>query len=317
MSTSAIAVEIGGTKLQACLGDTAGQIFETRRGSVPEGANAERILSWFEESVPELLALATSRGAAPATLGVGFGGPVDAQAGLTLVSHQVAGWDGFPLQRWFEERFGLRTRLANDANAAGWAEYCLGAGQGTRHFFYMNIGSGIGGALVLDRRLHNGQGLGAGEIGHTCIADWTAPHAGASDKLEHLCSGWSIEQRMRHDPHAMQSAALRALAHDAPATLTCAMLAAAAEAGDAYAIETIHRVAEGLGQAVANVITLFHPERIAVGGGVGLMGETLLAPLRAAVAQRVFGPFRDHYTIVPCALGESVVLAGALLLSAE
>lgn len=315
MSTTAIAVEIGGTKLQACLGDTGGQILETRRGQVPEGANAERILSWFEGSVPELLAVAKDRGLAPARLGAGFGGPVDAEAGHTLVSHQVAGWDGFPLQRWFEERFELPTRIANDANAAGWAEYCLGAGQGTRHFFYMNIGSGIGGALIVDGHLHNGQGLGAGEIGHTYVADWTASQPGAADKLEHLCSGWSIEQRLRHDPHALASAALRDRCGGNPAALTCPMLAEAAEAGDAYALAEIQRVADGLGQAVSNVITLFHPERIALGGGVGLMGETLLRPLRAAVEHRVFGPFQDRYDIVPCALGESVVLAGALLLS--
>jgi glucokinase len=178
----------------------------------------------------------------------------------------------------------------------------------------MNIGSGIGGALILDGRLHNGQGLGAGEIGHTLVADWTRPGPGAVDRLEHLCSGWRIEQRLRADAAAAQSPALRALSGGNPATLTCAHLAEAARSGDPFALAEIGRVAESLGQALANVVTLFHPERIAIGGGVGLMGEVLLAPLRAAVDRHAFGPFRDRYEIVACELEEAVVLAGALLL---
>ena len=98
--------------------------------------------------------------------------------------------------------------------------------------------------------------------------------------------------------------------------LTCALLAEAARAGDPVALAEIDRVAGAVGLALGNLIALFHPERIALGGGVSLMGDVLLEPIRASVADHVFGPFRGSWEIVPCALGESVVVAGALLLAA-
>ncbi|MBP8129301.1 MAG: ROK family protein [Candidatus Hydrogenedentes bacterium] len=309
---SLIAVEIGGTKLQVCLGRPDGGIVETRRGSVDPQHGAPRILEWIERETKSLL---DATGARPKAIGVGFGGPVESATGTVLVSHQVAGWEGFALRPWFEERFGLRTIVANDANAAGWAEYCAGAGRGTRQFCYMNIGSGIGGALIVDGRLHDGQGRGANEIGHTYVPDWTNATPGAADKLEHLCSGWSIEKRLRARRDYRPAGPLMRLCNNDASTITCAMLAEAARLGDPDALAELDRVAGAVGIALSNVITLFHPERIAMGGGVSLMGDVLLNPVRAHTAKRVFGPFRGRYEIVPCALAESVVLAGALLLA--
>jgi glucokinase len=311
-----LGLEIGGTKLQAALGKRDGMIVHKRRGAADTSAGAESILSWFDDAVPALMDAAKKDGLAVSAMGAGFGGPVDAAAGTALVSHQVGGWSGFPLRRWFEERFDLPTTIVNDANAAGWAEYCCGAGKGTRTFCYMNIGSGIGGAFVIDGRLHDGQGYGAAEIGHTYVPDFTSSTPGAADKLEHLCSGWSIEKRVR---------ALRSLAIDSPlarrcgnnpATITCQMLADAAREGDGVALREIGQVAATLGLALSNVITLIHPERIALGGGVSLMGDILLDPIRKQVDAIVFGPYRERYRVVPCALGEDVVLVGALLLAA-
>ena len=164
MSGLIVGLESGGTKLQAALGRPDGEILACRRGTVPAGT-AAAILEWFEREVPEVLKEAPSHGGEVKRIGVGFGGPVDSVTGTALTSHQVEGWSGFALKPWFEERFGIETRVFNDSNAAGWAEYCLGAGRGTRHFMYSNIGSGIGGALIIDGRLHDGQGRGAGRRG--------------------------------------------------------------------------------------------------------------------------------------------------------
>ena len=306
-------IEIGGTKLQAVIGREDGSILASRRGAVCPERGAPGILEWIERETQTLIA---ESGARPAAIGVGFGGPVESATGTVLVSHQIPGWEGFALRPWFEERFGLPTVVANDANAAGWAEFCAGAGRGTRNFCYMNIGSGIGGALVIGGRLHDGQGRGASEIGHTYVPDWTSPSPGQADKLEHLCSGWSIEKRLRARKNFPASGPLMRLCGGNAETITCAMLADAARAGDADAIEELDRVGCAVGIALSNVITLIHPERVAMGGGVSLMGDVLLDPIRRHVAQRVFGPFRGRYEIVPCALGESVVLVGALLLAA-
>jgi glucokinase len=311
-----LGVEIGGTKLQVAAGTPEGDIIRTDRGASRPGAGAGDILEWFAREIPIFMSVCEDIGRFRA-VGVGFGGPVETHTGRVLVSHQVAGWDGIHLKKWFQERFTLPTVVANDSNAAGWAEYCRGAGRGTRHFCYMNIGSGIGGALVIEGRLHDGQGFGAGEIGHTYVPDWTHAAPGAADKLENLCSGWSIERRVRARGDIRPESPLGRLCGGDAGGITCPMLGDAARAGDPVALEELRRVGESVGLALANVITLFHPQRLALGGGVSLLGEVLLDPIRESAARHVFGPYRNRYEILPCELGESVVLVGAILLAAD
>jgi glucokinase len=336
MSDLFIGLEIGGTKLQAVLGTAQGEILHTLRGSVRPEQGAPAILAWIEEEATRLLDLAAREGERPRepfppssqeagrpptattrvrAVAMGFGGPVETATGKILVSHQVAGWEGFEMKPWLEELFGLPALVANDSNAAGWAEYCLGAGRGTENFCYMNIGSGIGGALVIHGRLHDGQGRGGGEIGHTWVPDWTRSRPGAVDKLEHLCSGWSIEKRLRAGADPDEGTPLHRLCKGNRNAITCAMLGPAAQEEDPIARAELNRVGETIGIALSNVITLFHPERIAIGGGVALLGEPLLDPIRRSADAHVFGPFRGRCEIVPCTLGEQVVTVGTLLLA--
>lgn len=314
MKTYLLAVEIGGTKLQVALGTPEGAIIDVERGSVDPARGAEGIMEWLASATAAVIGRCPADGACRA-IGVGFGGPVDSATGRVLVSHQVGGWDGVHLKQWFEARFSVPTCVENDANAAGWAEYCLGAGRGTNTFVYCNIGSGIGGALVVDGTLYNGQGLGACEIGHTWVADWTSSTPGAIDKLENLCSGWSITRRIRSWTDLDASSVLGKLCGGDVAQLTCPMLADAARAGDARALKEVQDVASAVGQALANVVTLIHPEKIAMGGGVSLMGEVLLDALSARVASLAFGAYQGSFVVVPCALEEDVVTAGALLMA--
>src|SRR5204862_2189107 len=106
-------------------------------------------------------------------VGIGFGGPVDDATRTVLKSHQIAGWDGFPLAKWLEELLGLPAVLGNDADVAGLAEALFGAGKGVSPVFYITVGSGIGGGLILDGEIYRGCGLGAAEIGHLRVGiDW-------------------------------------------------------------------------------------------------------------------------------------------------
>lgn len=315
MSRRVIGVEIGGTKLQAALGNDDGHIEICRRGAAPAGG-ATAIMEWFVPEIAALLEQAGLRACDVARIGIGFGGPVETATGTVLVSHQVEGWSGFQLKAWFEEHFGIETMVFNDSNSAGWAEYVLGAGRGTRHFMYSNIGSGIGGALVIDGHLHDGQGRGASEVGHTYIPDWTA-EPGVARKLEDLCSGWAIERRARAWADPALDTPLGKLCNGSASSITCAMLGEAARLGDPVAKAEIDRVGQSIGLALANAVTLFHPERIAMGGGVSLLGDVLLDPIRRWANEYAFGPFKDRFEIVQCALGESVVLAGAMLLTKD
>lgn len=311
-----LGIEIGGTKLQAAVGTRDGRILKVRQCSVEPGWTAAEILSWTLATIDALKDESVSEENTVCAIGVGFGGPVDSAAGKVLRSHQIEGWDGFPLRERLQEATGLPVRVENDANTAGWAEYRCGAGRGTRNMVYMNIGSGIGGAFICDGRLYNGQGIGAAEVGHTHVPDLFAGEGEVrTEKLESLCSGWAIERRAQSRWKPRSGEPLAALTGGDPQKITCALLARAASEGDPFAIGEIDRVAHTLGIAVANVITLFCPERYVIGGGVALMGEVLFDPLRRYVDRYVIECFRGRFEIVPAALGQDVVLVGALLLA--
>ena len=144
--------------------------------------------------VPELL---NSGGIERETLkgvGIGFGGPVDDATRSVIKSHQIAGWDGFPLADWIGESLGLPAVLGNDADVAGLAEALFGAGRGVSPVFYITIGSGIGGGLIVNGEIMRGTGRGAAEIGHLKVRD-PRSETGRLETLENIASGWAIGRR--------------------------------------------------------------------------------------------------------------------------
>src|SRR5262249_40157506 len=125
----------------------------------------------------------------PHAIGVGFGGPVDPERGRLIKSHQIEGWQDFPLVEWVQKAFGLPVALGNDADLAGLAEARFGAGSGRNPVFYVTVGTGIGGGFIVDGRVFRGSGLGAAEIGHLR----PGLHADRPEEtIESIASGWGI-----------------------------------------------------------------------------------------------------------------------------
>lgn len=317
MEPCAIGVEIGGTKLQLAIGTLQGEILTVCQGRVTAEQGAQGILGWLKTNLPALMEQAAQLGYRPAVIGCGFGGPIDTPRGRVLKSIQIQGWDDFPLVQWLQEEFRLPAIMANDTNAAAWGEFCQGSGRGLQHFFYTNIGSGIGGGIILHGNLYDGQGYGAGEFGQTFVPDWTSTIPGAAERLENLCSGWAIERRLRSSQQIPASSALMELCHGDRQLIDCRMLHQAALAGDDFALQEIERVGWTIGIALSNVLSLINPQRIAVGGGVSNMGEVLFEPIRRSVKAHEFISSVGHYEVVPCELKESIVLVGAILLASQ
>jgi glucokinase len=313
-----IGIEIGGTKLQLGLGAGDGRLLSLWRGNVEVAAGADGIRQQIVSAIPELLTIGQVDRAAVKGIGVGFGGPVDDASRSVIKSHQIAGWDGFPLADWLGESLGLPAVLGNDADVAGLAEALLGAGQGASPVFYMTIGSGIGGGLIVDGTIQRGTGRGAAEIGHLRVRD---PHRsdGAMDTLENLASGWALGRHAREavldDPAA--GVPLLGLAGGV-AEITAETVATAATFNEPLAARVLSCGIEALADAICATIVLLCPQRFVIGGGVSLIGEQLLfEPLRQRVAKRVFQPFAGLTEIVPAALGETVVVHGALALARQ
>jgi glucokinase len=318
-----VGVEIGGTKLQAGLGRGDGRLVGLERRAVEPARGAAGIL----EQVPAMLDRLTAgagvaRGEVRA-LGIGFGGPVDSERGVVTRSHQVEGWAGFPLADWARERLGVSgVSLHNDADTAALAEARFGAGVGFSPVLYVTVGSGIGGGLVIDGRIYRGAGAGALEIGHLWVVD---RHSSDLDvlRLEDLASGWAIGRAARHYAERQLAeglydwSVLEAAGGD-PSRIDAALVARAARDGDAEAGFILRKAVTAMATALNQAVTLLAPHRIILGGGVSLIGKDLwFAPIREQLDTHAFPPFRGTFDLVPPALGEEVVVHGALALAAD
>lgn len=320
-----LGIEIGGTKLQLGIGAGAGKILALWRGAVDPQAGGAGIRRQIAAAVPELLTQTDMQRDQLKGVGIGFGGPVDDATRTVIKSHQIEGWDHFPLAAWIEEMLGLPAALGNDCDCAGLAEALFGAGKGLSPIFYITIGSGIGGGLITGGEIYRGCGRGAAEIGHLRIVrEQPDPEIKAlgpwleEDILEHFASGWAIGQmaNRRIQTERGRNSSLFKMSQNGTRELTANDVANAARQHDPVAMEIVVTARNALAEAIRHVITLLCPRRIIIGGGVSMMGENLLfEPIRTLVAARVFKPFADCYDIVPAALGEEVVVHGALALA--
>jgi glucokinase len=307
-----LAIEIGGTKLQLGIGPGDGTLVAFERLPINPEAGGEGIRRQILEAGPGLI----QRAGPIQGMAYGFGGPVDDETRRVLKSHQVNGWDDFPLAAWSEEHFHVPCALGNDCDVAGLGEALFGAGKGFSPVFYITVGSGIGGGLVINGEIYRGAGKGAAEIGHLefesrgCIVN--------QEPLEEYASGWAMQRDADHrawDGEGRGSLLLEMVSGQSQ-FITAQQIGEAARLGDKFALEIVRDALRYLARGICHVIALLCPRRIVIGGGVSLMGEEVFfQPLRELVAERVFQPFADCYEIVPAALGEEVVVHGALALA--
>ncbi|HZU39055.1 MAG TPA: ROK family protein [Gemmataceae bacterium] len=318
-----LGIEIGGTKLQIGAGAGDGTLLGLWRQPVNVAAGPEGIREQIQVGVPELLGRLAVEKAQVRGVGIGFGGPVDDATRTIIKSHQIEGWDDFPLAEWLEDVVGLPAALGNDADVAGLAEALFGAAKGLSPVFYITIGSGSGAGLIINGEIYRGCGRGAAEFGHLkvqvyFVREMDSTFSAGPQTLEQLISGWGIAEMANR---AMRSERpVRSLLYsrwaDGKHALTAKDVADAARQGDAFAQSVLGQSLRHLADGICHVIALLCPRRIVIGGGVSLMGEDLFfAPLRQRVAECVFGPFAGLTDIVPAALGEEVVVHGALALA--
>jgi glucokinase len=258
-----------------------------------------------------------------------------------IKSHQIAGWEDVPLANWCEKTLGLQTRIGNDCNLAALAEARFGAGRNRRVVFYLTVGSGVGGGLVVDGQPFGLDRPAVAEIGHL------RPGLGChlpDATVESLASGWGMA---KHAQQCLRDAAgvstdrpvadepacvivprfvadkpsadgLLAWCGGDPQRLTAELIGEAAAEGNSLARHVLAQATRALGWAIAQAITLVAPEVVVIGGGVSnLVAALFLDPVRSEVRRYVFPPLADSYEIVPAALGELVVVHGALALAAQ
>jgi glucokinase len=304
-----IGIEIGGSKLQLVAGGANCRVTHRVRKTVERGADGPRICAQIDEGLAEL----RERIHTPVkSIGVGFGGPVDRRGGRIVRSHQVAGWENFPLRDWLSERAErVPVIVENDSNAATLAEAVAGAGLGFETVFYCNFGSGVGGGLVTCGGLpYHGAPPGEMEFGHLRLNP-------EGVTVESKCSGWAVDERIRVEcARAPRDSTLARLVAMDPGSES-RHLAAAMGAGDLVAERVLNDVAADIGFALSHVVHLAHPDVVVLGGGLALVGERFRAAVAEALRPLVMEAFLPPPWVALAALGEDAVPVGALHLAAR
>lgn len=339
-----LAIDLGGTQMRTAV--LRGPELLSRVALLTgENTAPVHIIPRLYDAVQQALDEAHVTLAQIAGIGIGAPGPLDSRTGMVFAPPNLPGWNRVPLRSIFEKHFlaagkglaaskSLRIFVENDANAAALGEYMFGAGRGCRNLVYLTISTGIGGGVIVDGKIMGGASGTAGELGHMTIdSHGERCTCGNSGCLEYLASGTAIARHANEAIASEEGADLLTFArallqhdsapdHAAPQTphdstepehihISARTLSQAAQAGIPLARAIITNAAEAIGVGLVNIIHIFNPEVIILGGGVTQMGPMLMEPALRIVQERTMKVPRDAVRIVLAELGPDAGLVGA------
>jgi glucokinase len=302
-----VGVDLGGTNLRCAVVRRNHEIvqrFECPTKAV-EGPNhvIDRIIDGINRALEKSGCGAADIKAA----GIGIPGPINQEEGLVYSAPNLPGWNNVPLAGIIQNRVGIAAFVENDANCAGWGEYAVGAGRGCRHMLMVTLGTGIGGAVIIDGKLHIGRDGTAGELGHVCIEHGgRLCGCGARGCVEAYASAPSVVRRFWDLVNAGWESPLA----KSSAAVTCQDVFSAAGAGDAVALYVVKKTGEYLGVMIASMAELLNPEICVIAGGMILAGETFFSAIRETCLNWNGHPSRT-LSILPAELGANAGLVGA------
>lgn len=307
-----IGVDFGGTSTKFGWLDAQRHHGAVLQLETPAGQGAEAIIEQICRGVRELLAREGMGRNEVVGVGIGSPGPLDIPSGRILETPNIPGMKNVPLRDEVARRLGLPATLENDANAAAYAEFIVGAGRESREMVMLTLGTGVGSGIVHDGEIiHGAHGLG-GELGHLIVHPGGRQcGCGQRGCLEQYCSAVSLgrnaSQRLTE---TNQSSLLREYA-DAEGKLTARHVAEACQAGDELARELWENCCRYLAIACVNICRVFDPDRIVLAGGMTHAGETLLEPVRRHVAELTWNLAPHRTEICIAALGADAGAIGA------
>jgi len=309
-----IGIDIGGTNLVVgAVAVDGSELRGLRSEPTRPREGPERVLHRLAELARATIGELRSTVANREILGVGVGapGPLDTREGVVFLTPNL-GWVDLPLRQTLANELRLPTSLDNDANCAVLGEWWRGAARDAEHAIGLTIGTGIGGGIIVDRRLYHGASDCAGEFGHTTIdPEGRRCNCGNYGCLEAYASGPAIALRTVEAIEAGAESTVVVRAGGDLRALTAEHVFNAANDGDELALEVVRATARYLGAGVANLINIFNPEVVVICGGVTQAGDRLFGPLRQEVARRAFKPAVAACRIVPGELTGTAGVYGA------
>ncbi|MFJ3825602.1 ROK family protein [Streptomyces nodosus] len=296
-----IALDVGGTGMKAALVGAEGELLHQTRRDTGRERGPDAVVESILAFAAELRAHGERHlGAPAAAVGVAVPGIVDADEGVAVYSANL-GWRDVPLRALLGRRLGgVPVALGHDVRSGGLAEGRIGAGRGADRFLFVPLGTGIAGAIGIGGRVEAGAHGFAGEIGHVVVRPGGTPcPCGQQGCLERYASASAVSRAWAEatgDPE-----------------VDAADCAQAVASGNGDALRVWQEAVDALADGLVTALTLLDPRTLIIGGGLAEAGETLFAPLRDAVRQRV--TFQKLPSIVPAALGDTAGCLGAGLLA--
>jgi glucokinase len=303
-----IGVDVSGATMHAALVSSEGAVLERRESPLEH----DNVVAQVAQAVMELRDVSPNIKA----VGMGIPGLVNRQTDRVIVSTDLPSIVRGNIHDELMKATGLRVELENDANAAAYGEFQVGAGRGSRDMFYATIGNGIGGAIIIDGKLWTGASGFAGEFGHITIdAEGAECMCGNTGCLETVASAPNIVRRANERLFRDNTSSLSRLAMNRD--FTAADIVSEARNGDEFSQMMLERTGRYIGAAVASVINLLNIERIVLGGGVMEAGGLILEAIIREAGRRAFQPCFEATQIVAAALGADAVSIGAAMLARD
>ena len=313
-----LAIDLGGTKIITAIIANSGQVMAKEYYLTLADEGPQSVIERIFSAIDRLLSLRNIGSSQLASISIAAAGAINFDKGLITSSPNLPGWDAVPLRDIIKEKYRVITFLINDASAAALGEHRLGAGRGVSNLIYLTVSTGIGGGIIINGKLYFGQSGSAGEIGHMTI-DVNGPrcNCGNTGCFEVLASGTAVaKEAIRRIRQGERSSLIEIVAGKIE-NITAEKVEVAARGGDSLALDIISRAAIYLGVGMVNLVNIFNPEMIIVGGGMAKMGDLLLNPARQVVKERAFQLSAQAVRIVPAQLGEDAGVLGAAIFAFE
>lgn len=304
-----LGLDIGGTKLAAGVVAGDGNVLSRREAASHREAGPTAMIARLIDLGRAAVSESGVAWSAIRAVGIACGGPLDPATGIILSPLHLPGWDDVPLARMVSDALDRPAVVDNDATACALAEWWFGAGRsmGADHLVYLTISTGVGGGLILDGRVYRGAALNAGELGHLTV-DYLGRQCGCGRRgcLEAYVSGTSIAARAREALATGERSSLASLS-----IVRAEDVAAAARDGDPLAVRIWDETTAMLGSGVTNILDIFNPQIVVLGGGVTRAGDQLLRPVREAALGQALAPAARVADIVLAELGEKLGVVSA------
>ncbi len=309
-----IGVDIGGTNIKAGVVDEEYNLLS----SVSVKTNAVNGYESVAEAIYEAIEKAVAQSGVAMddikSIGVGCPGTMDSENGVVLYANNLH-WENVPLAKDIEKKFGKRVILENDANVAAYGEFLAGAAKGATNSVVLTLGTGVGAGIIINGEIYSGSNNAGGEIGHTVIeVDGCQCTCGRKGCFETYASATGLIRMTKEMIEERPQTKMREMV-ERDGKVSARTSFNAAKLGDPEAIEVVEKYVKYLAAGIANVINVFQPDILCIGGGVCNEGDNLLIPLKKQIAQQIYSKNSAKNTeIVICSLGNKAGMIGSAML---